>query len=102
MRIEGGEVKAFCSDCNHALISDLVKWDKMSLLYYFSEDICVDCEHVTDCWECEHRVMPKPNFMKYYCKKGAYFCFGEDNKLDMISQTAIMELEKRKKNRQGS
>lgn len=101
MRIEGGKVKAFCSDCNHALISDLDKWDKLSLLHYFSEDVCDGCEHVTDCWECEHRVMPKPNFMKYYCKKGAHFCFGEIQ-LNMVQQTAIMELERRKKNGQGS
>lgn len=102
LKIEGGKLVILCNDCNTNLQSDIKKWDNMSLLYHFSEDVCVSCEHVTDCWECEERVMPKPNFMKYYCKKGAYFCFGDDNKLDTISLTAIMELERRKKNGVGS
>ena len=95
-KIENGKVEAFCSDCNHSLQKGIEHFDKMSLLHTLSEDVCEDCEHNGDCWDGGCGIMPNPNFMKFYCKKGVYLCFGEFE-LDVIQQTAIMELERRKK-----
>lgn len=101
IKIEDGKVEALCGDCNHTLQRDLVKFDLMSLLHQFSEDVCVGCEHIPKCWDGELMVMPEPNFMRYYCKKGAHLCFGEFE-LNMVQQAAIMALEQRKKEAVGS
>lgn len=102
IKIEDGKVEAYCGNCNHTLQRNLEKFtDKMNLLFHFSEDICATCEHIPNCWDSEHRVMPKPNFMKHYCKKGAHYCFG-NLELDIVQRTAIMELERRKREGVGN
>lgn len=98
-KIEGGKVEAVCNDCKHSLQKDFDKFDKMSLLYMFSEDVCEDCEHNGDCWDGGCGIMPNPNFMRFYCNKGAHLCFG-DFELNIVQQTAIIELERRKKQSQ--
>ena len=93
-------VEAYCTGCKRNMTSTLEKWDKMSLLFHFSNDVCEGCDHVSKCWDSDLRVMPDPNVMKYYCKKGAGYCF--PGELDLTSRLTIDEIERRESNTFGS